>query len=64
MIGFNIPIYIEGSLDCIKEAIKSRKICGDGEFTKKCSHGKILKPGRMERWSKSDCRARPARSSI
>ena len=37
MIGFNIPIYIEGSLDCIKEAIKSRKICGDGEFTKKCS---------------------------
>ena len=20
MIGFNIPIYIEGSLDCIKEA--------------------------------------------
>ena len=37
MIGFNIPIYIEGSLDCIKKAIKSRKICGDGEFTKKCS---------------------------
>ena len=37
MIGFNIPIYIEGSLDCIEEAIKSRKICGDGEFTKKCS---------------------------
>ena len=37
MIGFNIPIYIEGSLDCIGEAIKSRKICGDGEFTKKCS---------------------------
>ena len=28
------------------------------------SHGKILKPGRMERWSKSDCRARPARSSV
>ena len=27
MIGFNIPIYIEGSLDCIEEAIKSRKIC-------------------------------------
>ena len=37
MIGFNIPIYVEGSLDCIKKAIKSRKICGDGEFTKKCS---------------------------
>ena len=38
MIGFNIPIYVEGSLDCIKKAIKSRKICGDGEFTKKCSN--------------------------
>ena len=38
MIGFNIPIYVEGSLDCIKKTIKSRKICGDGEFTKKCSN--------------------------
>ena len=37
LIGFNIPIYVEGSLDCIKKTIKSRKICGDGEFTKKCS---------------------------
>ena len=39
MIGFNIPIYVEGSLDCIKKAIKSRKICGDGEFTKNVVNG-------------------------
>ena len=37
MIGFNIPIYLEESLKCIKEVIKNRKICGDGEITKKCS---------------------------
>lgn len=38
MVGFNIPIFIDKSFDCIKEAIKNRKICGDGEFTKKCSN--------------------------
>ena len=37
MIGFNVPIYIKESIDCIKEAAESRKICGDGAFTKKCS---------------------------
>ena len=37
MIGFNIPIYIKESIDCIKEAAESRKICGDGAFTKKCN---------------------------
>lgn len=38
MIGFNVPIFIDDSVDCIKEAINNRKICGDGEFTKKCSN--------------------------
>lgn len=38
MIGFNVPICIDDSVDCIKEAINNRKICGDGEFTKKCSN--------------------------
>lgn len=38
MIGFNVPIFIDESVDCIKEAINNRKICGDGEFTKKCSN--------------------------
>ena len=37
MIGFNVPIYMKESIDCIKEAAESRKICGDGAFTKKCS---------------------------
>ena len=37
MIGFNVPIFLDKSIDCMKQAIKDRKICGDGEFTKECS---------------------------
>ncbi len=37
MVGFNVPIFLDKSIDCMKQAIKDRKICGDGEFTKECS---------------------------
>ena len=37
MIGFNVPIYMNESINCIKKVIENRKLCGDGEFTKKCS---------------------------
>ncbi len=37
MINFNVPPYAEGSLAYIRQAIESRKICGDGEFTRRCS---------------------------
>ena len=37
MINFNVPPYIGKEQDYIKQAIESHKICGDGEFTKKCS---------------------------
>ncbi len=37
MILFNIPPYIGTEDKMIETAIKNRKICGDGEFTKKCS---------------------------
>ena len=37
MITFNIPPYIGTEDKYIKEAIASHKICGDGEFTKKCN---------------------------
>lgn len=37
MILFNVPPYIGTEEDKIKEAIDSRKICGDGAFTKKCN---------------------------
>lgn len=37
MIQFNIPPYIGKEDKYIKQAIDSRKICGDGQFTKKCN---------------------------
>ncbi len=36
-IPFNIPPYIGAEENYIKEAILSKKICGDGAFTKKCN---------------------------
>ena len=38
MIPFNIPPYAGTEIEYIKKAIKNRKICGDGEFTKLCSN--------------------------
>lgn len=37
MISFNQPPYVEEGLDFIKQAIDEHKICGDGQFTKKCN---------------------------
>ena len=37
MIPFNMPPYVGKENDYIKKAIENHKICGDGEFTKKCS---------------------------
>lgn len=37
MIPFNKPPYVGTELKYIQEAIENRKICGDGQFTKKCS---------------------------
>ena len=37
MISFNIPPYTGKEIDYITEAVASHKICGDGQFTKKCS---------------------------
>ena len=38
MIDFNVPPFTGKELEYMKQAIKNKKICGDGEFTKKCSH--------------------------
>jgi dTDP-4-amino-4,6-dideoxygalactose transaminase len=37
MIPFNIPPYTGEEIKYVKEAIESHKICGDGQFTKRCS---------------------------
>lgn len=37
MINFNVPPFVGNELDYIRRAVENHKICGDGEFTKKCS---------------------------
>ena len=37
MIPFNIPPHVGTEEKYIAEAIASGKICGDGQFTKKCN---------------------------
>lgn len=37
MIRFNVPPYTGKELDYIKVAVENQKICGDGDFTKKCN---------------------------
>lgn len=37
MLYFNVPPYVGKELEYIKEAVEKHKICGDGEFTKRCS---------------------------
>lgn len=37
MINFNVPPYTGKEMDYIKIAVEHQKICGDGEFTKKCN---------------------------
>ena len=37
MIPFNIPPYTGNEIKFITEAVNNHKICGDGQFTKKCN---------------------------
>ena len=37
MICFNVPPFTGKELEYMKEAIEAQKICGDGQFTKKCN---------------------------
>ncbi|MBQ5333077.1 MAG: dTDP-4-amino-4,6-dideoxygalactose transaminase [Oscillospiraceae bacterium] len=45
MISFNVPPFVGREKEYISAAIDSRKICGDGEFTKKCSRWITEKTG-------------------
>ena len=37
MINFNVPPYTGKEMDYIRQCVENQKICGDGEFTQKCS---------------------------
>lgn len=45
MIRFNVPPYVEKSAEYIQQCVKNQKICGDGEFTQKCSEWLEQKTG-------------------
>ena len=45
MINFNIPPFTGREMDYIKQAVENQKICGDGEFTKKCNEWVEQKTG-------------------
>lgn len=37
MINFNVPPFTGNEMKYMEKAVENQKICGDGEFTKKCS---------------------------
>lgn len=37
LINFNVPPFTGKEMDYIKIAVENQKICGDGEFTRKCN---------------------------
>ena len=37
MIRFNVPPFTGKEMEYIRQAVEAQKICGDGEFTRKCS---------------------------
>ena len=36
-INFNVPPYVGKAAEYIQECVKNQKICGDGEYTKRCN---------------------------
>ena len=49
MIHFNVPPFVGKEIEYIQKAIDNHKICGDGEFTKKCNAEleKIFSPSKV-----------------
>lgn len=37
MINFNVPPVAPKAYEYIRQAVEAQKICGDGQYTKKCS---------------------------
>ncbi len=55
MIRFNVPPYTGKELDYIKIAVENQKICGDGEFTKKCNEWMEEKTGTKKALLTTSC---------
>lgn len=48
MINFNVPPFTGREIDYIRQAVENQKICGDGEFTKKCNEWIEQKTGTVK----------------
>lgn len=55
MIRFNVPPYTGKEMDYIKKAVENQKICGDGEFTKKCNEWMEEKTGTAKALLTTSC---------
>lgn len=55
MIRFNVPPYTGKELDYIKVAVENQKICGDGDFTKKCNEWLEEKTGTRKALLTTSC---------
>ena len=48
MINFNVPPFTGREMEYIRQAVENQKICGDGEFTKKCNEWIEKKTGTVK----------------
>ena len=55
MINFNVPPYTGKELEYMKEAVEAQKICGDGQFTKKCNEWIEKKTGTTKALLTTSC---------
>lgn len=55
MINFNVPPCVDSAFDYMKQAVSSEKICGDGQFTKKCSRWLEEKTGSRKALLTTSC---------
>lgn len=55
MIRFNVPPYVGKEKEYIEQAIEKKKICGDGEFTKKCNEWLENKTGTSKALLTTSC---------
>ena len=63
-IGFNVPPLVGTEEKYVKEAINNHKICGDGEFTRKCNKWMEEKFGAQEVLLTTSCSSALEMSAI
>ena len=55
MIKFNVPPCVDTAFDYMKQAVEMEKICGDGQFSKKCSQWLEEKTGSRKALLTTSC---------